>query len=378
MMFGRHRRRRNQHDREWAHKWQEMSPEERRKWQRRGRRMFFRFLMIFGMIVLLIVGSMGMLAALITSWVSGEEGFTSTAILVWIGGLIVALSLPIIAFAIGGRAFRGITAPITEVMAAADAVAAGDLTTRVSGRYRGDFARLAESFNRMAEELQLSDQRRRNLTADVAHELRTPLHIIQGNLEGVLDEVYEPTTEHIEATLDETRLLARLVEDLRILSLAEGGQLPLHLEAVSVAELLADVETSFSGQAEAAALQFTVTAAPELIIQADYDRLTQVINNLVLNAIRHTPPHGRITLEAKRLDDEVRIKICDTGEGIDEDALPYIFDRFWRGDKARPHTGSTGLGLAIARQLIQAHRGQIEVESQLGQGTTFTLSLPAV
>ena len=113
------------------------------------------------------------------------------------------------------------------------------------------------------------------------------------------------------------------------------------------------------------------------IIQADYDRLTQVINNLVLNAIRHTPPHGRITLEAKRLDDEVRIKICDTGEGIDEDALPYIFDRFWRGDKARPHTGSTGLGLAIARQLIQAHKGQIQVESQLGQGTTFTLSLPA-
>lgn len=376
MMFGRHRRRRSQHDREWAQKWQQLSPEERRKWHRRGRRMFFRFLMIFGMIVLLIVGSMGMLAALINTWVSGEEGFTSTAILVWIGGLIVALSLPIIAFAIGGRAFRGIAAPLAEVMAAADAVAAGDLTTRVNGRYRGDFARLTESFNRMAEELQLSDQRRRNLTADVAHELRTPLHIIQGNLEGVLDEVYEPTTEHIEATLDETRLLARLVEDLRILSLAEAGQLPLHLEAVNVAELLADVETSFSGQAEAAELTLTVTAAPELIIQADYDRLTQVVNNLVLNAIRHTPPYGQITIEAKRMDDQVKLKICDTGEGIDEEALPYIFDRFWRGDKARPHTGSTGLGLAIARQLIHAHNGRIEVESERGQGTTFTIMLP--
>lgn len=379
MMGGRQRRRRadHPHNNDWRQRWENMSPEERRKWRRRGRRMFWRFLLSFGMIVLLIIGSMGMLAGLITRWVSGEEGWTPTTILVWIGGLIVTLALPALAFAIGGRAFRSIAAPITEVMAAADAVAAGDLSARVTTRYKGDFGRLAKSFNRMAEELQLADQRRRNLTADVAHELRTPLHIIQGNLEGVLDEVYQPTTEHIEATLDETRLLARLVDDLRTLSLAEAGQLPLHLEPVHVAELLADVETSFSGQAEAAALMLSITAAPDLIVQADYDRLTQVINNLVMNAIRHTPAHGSIAIEAKQVDEQVNIKICDTGEGIEPEALPYIFDRFWRGDKARPHTGSTGLGLAIARQLVQAHGGRIEVESKIGEGTTFTIELPA-
>jgi len=245
-------------------------------------------------------------------------------------------------------------------MDAADTVARGDLSVRVPVRGPGEFARLAESFNHMTAELERADQQRRNLTADVAHELRTPLHIIQGNLEGILDGVYEPTEEHINATLGETRALARLVEDLRTLSLAEAGQLPLAHEPVDVRELLADVATSFSGQAEGAGVALrTETPASEaaLTISGDAGRLDQVLSNLLANALRHTSSGGSITLPAD---------------------LPYIFDRFWRGDPARTHTRGvgSGLGLAIARQLVQAHGGRIAVQSQVGVGTQFTIDLP--
>ena len=227
----------------------------------------------------------------------------------------------------------------------------------------------------MVSELELADQRRRNLTADVAHELRTPLHIIQGNLEGILDDVYEPSAEHIEATLDETRILARLVEDLRVLSLAEAGQLRLKQETVDLAELFNDVVTSFSGQAAVAKIELTHTAPAGLSLSADYGRLTQVISNLLSNSLRHTPAEGTIDLGAKQDDGFVEISVKDSGEGIPAEQLPYIFDRFWRGDKAREHSGSTGLGLAIAKQLILAHNGDVRVESKEGEGTTFIIQL---
>jgi signal transduction histidine kinase len=266
-------------------------------------------------------------------------------------------------------------------MAAADAIAEGNLSARVPAHGPGEFSRLADSFNHMAEELERGDRQRRKLTADVAHELRTPIHVIQGNLEGILDGVYEPTEGHISATLDETRALSRLVDDLRTLSLAESGQLPLVWEPVDVAELLADVSTSFSGQAEAAGIDLRVEidedpALPD--ITADAGRLDQVLSNLMANALRHTPSGGTISLRGERAGDGVCITVRDTGEGIPPEDLPYIFDRFWRGDRSRSHTGGagSGLGLAIARQLVQAHGGHIGVESQPGQGTTFTIELP--
>ena len=172
--------------------------------------------------------------------------------------------------------------------------------------------------------------------------------------------------------------LARLVEDLRTLSLAEAGQLPLVLEQVNVSELLADVQTSFSGQAEAAGIGLSVKSEGErLVVMGDVGRLDQVMTNLVANAIRHTKAGGKIYLTAEAVADGVQIQVADNGEGIDSADLPYIFDRFWRADRARPHSdGAVGLGLAIARQLVRAHGGQIEVESERGEGTTFTIFLP--
>ena len=341
--------------------------------------MFFRFLALFGLLVTLVAGGMTIVALLITRLVEGSPG---TAVIVWISGCGLALALPLLAAVLAFRTFRRVANPLAAVMNAADAVAEGDLSVRVPD-FGGanDFTRLARSFNNMTVELERADQQRRNLTADVAHELRTPLHIIQGNLEGVLDGVYEPTPDHIEATLDETRLLARLVTDLHTLSLADAGQLSLQMEPVDVADLLADVATSFSGQAEAQGVELGVETAvlpPNTQIQGDAGRLDQVLSNLVVNALRHTPENGRITLSAKLVDNDVQIQVTDTGEGIPEADLPFVFERFWRGDRARTHSGGAGggLGLAIVKQMVVAHNGQISVNSIPHEATTFTLTFP--
>lgn len=357
----------------------------RRRWRRGGppwarnrRSMFLRFALMFGGMAFLFLVALGamllVVQALNTNWQS-------------VGGLALVICMIPLAFIslagwLGRWSFRRVAAPIADLMSAADAVAQGDLTVRLREDVPGEFGKLARRFNNMTAELQRSAQQRRNLTADIAHELRNPLHIIQGNLEGMLDEVYEPTPENLTATLDETRLLARLVSDLHTLSLAESGQLALHPVPSLAADLLADAAANFSARAAEQGIHLSVEVPPEaasLGLNVDPDRIGQVLSNLLVNALRYTPSGGSVTLRASAAPGGVRLTVSDTGVGIPPEDLPYVFDRFWRGDRSRGRAGGTGsgLGLAIAKQLVEAHGGTISATSRLGGGTEMLIDLPA-
>lgn len=351
----------------------------RMHWRSRPPRLkFWWFAILFGGLLFFMLVGLGV--ALLVVLLAQQAGWQIT------GALLLALCavppvLLLLAGAFGGWGFRRFASPLAEMMAAADAVAAGDLSVRVRSRAPGAMGRLVTRFNHMTAELERAEQQRRNQTADIAHELRNPLHIIQGNLEGMLDGVYSPDEQQLSATLEETRLLARLVNDLQTLSLAEAGQLPLHLVEIQADDLLADVQTSFATQAEGRQVQLLLDLPRDASLPsifADPQRLDQVLSNLVANALQHTPEGGTVTLAARALPEGgLRLQVQDSGVGIPSEDLPYVFDRFWRGDRARQRSGGSGLGLAIARQLVRAHGGEIMVASQPGAGTTFTLDLPS-
>ena len=290
--------------------------------------------------------------------------------------------VPIIGMLIGSLGVRRWVNPLADVMGAAESLAEGDFSVRVEEKGDQEFIKLAKSFNHMAEELQHAEQQRRNLTADVAHELRTPLHILQGNLEGALDGVYQATPDYFKSMLEETSLLQRLVEDLQTLSMAETGNLELNIQTLLIKELLQDIVTSFKGQAEENNIQLRLNypeELEELNLEGDWHRLDQVFSNLMTNSLRYTPDGGEIILSADKSDAAVQITIQDTGGGIPLEDLPFVFDRFWKGDKTRSRSsGGSGLGLAIARQLVSAHGGTIRVESEEGVGTRFIVEFPLV
>ena len=299
-----------------------------------------------------------------------------------IAGTAIATGSLIVGFVLS----RGMSRPLVDLTRATRSVAAGDLSVRVPVRHQGEVRELTVAFNKMAAELARADALRRNMTADVAHELRTPLSVIQGKLEGVLDGVYPTTPEHLEPILEETELLSHLVEDLRLLALAEAGQLALEKHPMDVSDLLHDTQVNFGPQAADRGITLALDLPSELPkITADWRRISQVLGNLLTNALRHTPQGGCVTLSAAVVPPPageggksvMRVTVADTGTGIPPDDLPYIFERFWRGERSRSRAGGgTGLGLAIAKQLVEMHGGTIHVESTPGQGSKFWFTLP--
>ena len=268
-----------------------------------------------------------------------------------------------------------------QLTRAAQSLATGDMSVRVRPSSLREVGELAVAFNRMAETLVAADQQRRQLTADVAHELRTPLSIIKGRLEGIQDGVYTPDGDQIAGLLGEVALLERLIDDLRLLALAEAGQLPLYPEPVDPGQLLRDAGRSFAQQAAGRDVALHMQAddgLPEITV--DPQRIAQVLGNLVDNALRHTPSGGSVTLRVKLISHPtsfILFSVSDTGDGIAPEDLPHIFDRFYRADRARTRSsGGAGLGLAIARRMVEAHGGAIRAESTPGRGTTIAFTVP--
>lgn len=268
--------------------------------------------------------------------------------------------------------------PIRALTEVANHMEKGDLSQRVKTRAKDEIGKLAHAFNTMADSLARSEQLRRNMVSDVAHELRTPLTNIRGYLEALQDQVVQPTQEIVALLYEESLLLSRLVADLQDLSLAEAGQLYLVRRPVALEELIAKAVCALQLQAESKRIAIHVDIAPGLPdIDADPERVGQILRNLLSNAITHTPISGEIYVNASVDGDEVRVSVQDTGEGIAAEHLSNIFERFYRADASRARaTGGTGLGLAIVKQMVQAHGGQVEVESQPGQGACFMFTLP--
>ena len=343
--------------------------------RQRGAGRFLPVILFLLAVILLFIGGTAAVLYLVFSQYSGVRNIW--LLLCCAPVVVVGLALFII-YTLYSRYGR----PLNQIFDAIDSVAEGNLTVRVPEDNSPQFGELIKRFNEMVAELERSDQQRRNLTADIAHELRTPLHIIQGNLEGILDGVYQPSPDQIRDTLDEVDLMTRLVNDLQTLSLAESGQLPLHPTRFLLANLIQDLASSFSSQATSLDITLkTSITDPTLELTADYDRLNQVLSNLVSNALRHTPGAGMVSIEAAPgtgSERSVRILVKDTGSGIPSEDLPFIFDRFWRGDRSRSDRTHSGLGLAITKQLIQAHGGTIDVQSDgiPDRGTTFVIDLP--
>jgi two-component system, OmpR family, sensor histidine kinase BaeS len=322
---------------------------------------------------------------------------------------VVLAAVGLVGLALSARALRRMAAPVNEFMGAVERVADGDFQAQVKERGPREMRRLARAFNGMTARLQASEAQRRSLLADVTHELRAPLTVIQGQLEGLLDGVYPADAAHLAPILDETRVLSRLIDDLRTLAQAESGTLALHREPTDLAVLCAETAAGFRAPAEAAGVALATDLGDDLpLLNVDPVRVREVVSNLLANALRYTPAGGRVELAARR---EIRpsgnggdgqgkaaaeankalggreaqaspdgdaegeeaevITVTDTGAGIAAEALPHIFERFYKSADSR----GSGLGLAIARNLVEAHGGRISAESTLGVGTTVRVEL---
>lgn len=300
------------------------------------------------------------------------------AILLPIGiiSFILALFLVIVAILL----VRRFVNPLADVIYAARAVANGNLSTRIETQGPQDLRSLSESFNEMASSLERNDRERREMLADVAHELRTPLSVIRGRLEGIIDGVYQENGSQVSLALEQTYILERLIEDLRLLTLAETRQLQFDKRNVDVGQLIESTIEMFSAEASEKniALAFNEKNG-NLFATLDPQRFEQVMSNLIGNALRYVNEGGKVWVTANEINDSLKITVNDNGTGIPEEDLPFIFDRFWRKDKSRSRaSGGTGLGLAIAKHLIEAQGGTIEARNLDEGGLQVAIKLKKI
>ena len=275
---------------------------------------------------------------------------------------------------------RSLVRPLDKLAAAARSFGSRNLSQRVQVSGSEEIMAVAVAFNEMAERLEEAETLRRNLLADVAHELRTPVTVIQGNLRAILDDVYPLEKGEVARLYEQTRLLTRLIDDLRELAQAEASQLSLNLTQVDVATLVKETATAFKPIAQNQQVELHVELLGRLpTIEADGARLRQSLHNLVDNALRHTPENGRILLQVEQVDAVVEIRVQDSGSGMTPEQISHVFDRFYRADPSRSReSGGSGLGLAIVRAIAKAHGGDVTaVSSGLNEGSTFLLTLPA-
>jgi signal transduction histidine kinase len=304
-----------------------------------------------------------------------EERYLARINRAFLGAGLAAI---LIALLLGIVLARTLTRPVRDLIKATRAMAEGALKQQVPVYSQDELGELATSFNQMSADLAHANQLRRQMTADIAHDLRTPLAVITGYLEALRDGVLEPTADMFEVMYDEAQYLQRLIEDLRTLSLVDAGELRLNCQPTAPQELLQRLAASYAHQAEQQAITLQLKTEPSLPqLNVDPERMSQVLNNLLSNGLRYTPEGGQIILSAKAQAQHVLIQVQDSGEGIPPEALPRLFERFYRGDDSRQQNeGQSGLGLAIAKSIVEAHGGTIDVQSELGEGTTFSIALP--
>jgi signal transduction histidine kinase len=292
-------------------------------------------------------------------------------------GLIVGILALILAILLANQLIK----PVRLLTQAADSLAGGKLSTRVKVKGQDEIAHLGMSFNTMAENLESAESRKKAMTADIAHELRSPLAVQKAQLEAMQDGIVPITQENLQTVVEQTNFLTRLVDDLRTLALVDAGELTLEMQEVDFLSLISKVVERFKPQADQqkVELEFVNAAKTEVInVKADPDRMTQILGNLIANALHHTPAGGRIKIDLKKNGGQVIVSVRDHGCGIPDDDLPHLFERFYRGDKSRNRqdSGSTGLGLSIARNLARVHGGDLTAENAEGGGALFILTLP--
>lgn len=292
-------------------------------------------------------------------------------------GLIAGIFAIILAILLSNQLIK----PVKLLTSAADALSNGKLSTRVALSGKDEIARLGRSFNSMAENLEAAESRKKAMTADIAHELRSPLAVQRAQLEAMQDGIVPMNQENLQTVVEQTNFLTRLVDDLRTLALVDAGELPLQIVEVNYIKLIGQVIERFNPQAvkQEIDLKFiNLSGEGEILFNGDPDRLMQILGNLISNALSHTSAKGSIVIELNQMKDALVTSVRDTGCGIPEADLPHLFERFYRGDKSRnrENSSSTGLGLSIARHLARAHGGDLIAENGKESGAVFTLTLP--